>query len=720
MENDGTIESQLFPILLLLSRIQPVAKCNDSSIEISKQYHSTLLRCLGSKDSSIRDAAARSLAVMCCRTTSGIMISKLCVMVNDVLKRSGRLDYNLVDGCLLALERLLPAYNVENFSRISHIIDQNSEMSSLLHHIVRDPHCPPTCRATAIRIVQDRDEIFISLYERLIAEGPANVDNGYTYFQAQIAEALCNFYEDTLWNAAFGERQLSDSLRGLKCLFLSDEIDIRIASIKSFKKGLPGKLEKLNYIQRTSSDSRVSYEVVVESLGAMLIDCVSAESSRSSILGAHPPSLRRLSRCFLDVIDVCSPSSFGNILPPKNDLLWTTSCEIVKDLKGQGRSEPDGSTSLAANVVEMMAVHFLVAHHKNRNISPDRVEGMISIIEELNHPLSSWRARYSAATTLERCHPIWSKAKTDTNFISLHHRSLVCILKMLQDSDPDVRRAAVRAATKCSISMMDGFDTLVSSASSNARNSFLPDWTLKTFFPLVFNLSVDARASNAKTLKDLIEIVFDGCGGILDVIRTLQSELRHTSVLAKDNSSGYLEQLINNNSHRAIFEIEDPNPHLEHLLVSQLAARTVLDNASIVDSLLSSTRSPSKGVLNLFMLCNDVLDQLKNALNEGGMIHELSRFPSVFPPLHGLLCFVAALKCSRGGTDPMKWDDDQGSSVSSSVIIRQVMETAAFIVKQGKYVHPEIKTVLRVISDQVRSDDVAVDENTMTFLLRNK
>ena len=719
MESDGTIESQLFPILLLLSRIQPVAKCNDSSIEISNQYHNTLLRCLGSKDSSIRDVAARALAVMCCRTTTGIMITKLCVMVNGALRKSGRLDYNLVDGCLLALEKLVPSYNVENCSRNSHIIDQNSELSSLLHHIVRDPCCPPTCRATAIRIVKGRDKSFISLYERLIAEGPTNVDNGYTYFQAQIAEALCNFYRDNLLNVAFGEHQLLDSLRGLKCLFLSDEIDIRLASIKSFKKGLPGHIQKLNYVQQPSLDSRVSYEVVVESLGAMLIDCVSAESTRLSILGGHPPSLRRLSRCFLDVIDACSTSSFGNILLPKNDLLWTTSCEIVKGLKGRERSEPDGSTSLAANVVEMMAVHFLIAHNKNGIISPERVEGMISIIEELNHPLSSWRARYSAATALEWCHPIWSKAKADTNFISLHRRSLVCILILLQDSDPDVRRAAVRAATKYSIKIMDGSDTLVSSASSNARSSLLPEWTLKTFFPLVFNLSDDARAS--KTFNDLLAIVFDGSRGILDIIRTLQSEFRHSSVVAKGDSPCYVEQLINNNSHRAIFEIEDPNPHLERLLVSQLAARTVLDNAVIVDSLLSSTTGPSTDILDLFILCNDVLDQLKNTLNEGGMIHDLSRFPSLFPSLHGLLCFVAALTCSRGGADPKKWDDDQGSSSSSpSVIIRQVMESAAFIVKQGKYVHPEIKTVLRVISGQEQSDEALVDQNAMTFLIRNK
>mmetsp|Transcript_27746 Transcript_27746/g.66938 ORF Transcript_27746/g.66938 Transcript_27746/m.66938 type:complete len:2336 (-) Transcript_27746:142-7149(-) len=715
MENDGTVESQLFPILLLLSRIQPVAKCNDSSIEISNQYHSALLRCLGSKDSSIRDVAARSVAVMCCGTTTGIMVTKLGVMLKDVLRRSRRRDYNLVDGCLLALEKLVSSNNVENFSLSSHITDQNSEMNSMLRHIVRDPYCPPTCRATAIRIIQGGDEILLPLYESLIDEGPTNVDNGYTILQAQIGEALCAFYEKNLWNLASGKRQLSESLRSLQCLFSSNEIDIRLASIKAFKKGLPEKLRKLKYIQQSSSDSNVCCEEVVEALGAMLIDCVSVESNRSCMLGGHPSSLRRLSRCFLDVIEACSQSSFGDILLAKNDLLWTTSCDIVNDFGGPERTEPDGSTSLAANGVEMMAVHFLIAHHKdNGNVFPDRVERMISIIEHLNDPLSSCRSRYSSATALEQCHPIWSKTKNDTNFSSLHHRALLCILKMLQDSDPDVRSAAVRAATKYSITMMDGSEILSSSAPSNVAGSLLPEWTLKTFFPLVFNLSDNSTAP--KTLKDIVQIVLDGSKGILDVIRTLQFELRPSSIV-KDDNPGYLEQLINKNSNRAIFEIEDPNPNLERLLVSQLAARTVLNNTSNVDSLLSSTTSLSTDVLDLFILCNDVLDQLKNSLNEGGMIHDISRFPSVFPSLHGLLCFVATLACSRGGTDTKKWDadGDQGSS-SSSVVLSQVVESATYVVKHGKYVHPEIITALRVVSGQEQLDSM---RDTITFLLRN-
>jgi hypothetical protein len=40
--------------------------------------------------------------------------------------------------------------------------------------------------------------------------------------------------------------------------------------------------------------------------------------------------------------------------------------------------------------------------------------------------------------------------------------------------------------------------------------------------------------------------------------------------------------------------------------------------------------------------CDAVLNQLLETQNHGGMVHEVSRYPTIFPSLHSILCASAA------------------------------------------------------------------------------
>lgn len=734
MENDGSVESQLFPILLLLSRVQPVEKCNDSSIEISSQYHSTLLRCLGSKDSSIREVAARSVAVLCSSDSKERMITELDFMLKAAGVTSVASDhhYNQIDGCLIALEELSPSNSGGGCPGVS--CDDESEqrlrLMSSLRFIIESPRFPPSCRATSIRILSGWERHYGTknrqFLQDLITHPSNEFENGHTILQSQLGYTLCHAHENLLWKAS-DEHQLVEALESLHGLFSSDAIDVRLSSIKAFKKGLPEKLHRFMTTRgqmavNVSSDQSVSCEEVCGKLAAMLIDCLCVESNRRCRLGAHPPTLRRMSRCFLDVVDTCSESALREYLMPQNGLLWTISNQIAKAFGGLERSEPDTSTSLAANAAEMMALHIFIEDLNGRGMVPtEHIERMLTIVEKLNVPLSSWHSRYSAATALGRCHSIWSEPSDDRSSASLHHRALVNILQMLQDSDPDVQRAAVQAAMKYINTTMVGGPSGKSSLSlpsapPNGALSFLPEWTLKRFFPLVFNLS-DVRTIS-RTLDDLVAAVFYSCKDILDVIRTLQLELNDSSsvsICVKASAQANVDrlgQLMNTNSTcRAIFEIEDPNPNFERLLLAQLAARAILDRKAALDGSLSASISSSSTICHdLLLLCSKTLDLLKGQLNVGGMAHEISRFPSVFPSLHGLLCFTAALFFCRSA-----FSDTEGNTVysSSSAIISQIIESATVILRDGLYVHPEIITTLRCIAGQEPFNT----GQKMTFLL---
>jgi hypothetical protein len=245
------------------------------------------------------------------------------------------------------------------------------------------------------------------------------------------------------------------------------------------------------------------------------------------------------------------------------------------------------------------------------------------------------------------------------------------ILSMLQDSDPDVRRAAVRAGAP--------FVHLLESS-----NSFfplqLPEIVLQNIYPQVY-MTVDRedeKRSDAAIVDSLFKTMLDNCSGLLDAMRRLDGELQHTREGPLSSSS-----LLNVTTTRKIFEDEDPNPYRERALANQLATRSLMNIPTWPPGCTAHDE--------LFALCSSCLDIIRVNMKIYGMAHEMTRFPTIFPALHGLISGVT-VAIFLGA------NDESGSRASAKQLVD--MTTGS----QSSYVHPDILAALQNLAHaEVRS-----------------
>merc|ERR1712157_399922 len=91
---------------------------------------------------------------------------------------------------------------------------------------------------------------------------------------------------------------------------------------------------------------------------------------------------------------------------------------------------------------------------------------------------------------------------------TLRRKIMITVLGMLQDSDPDVRTVAVKAATKLySMSNKQAF-------SSPIHVLLLPEWILERTFPLTFAANTSGKCEIeqvASTMASLQAIILDNC-----------------------------------------------------------------------------------------------------------------------------------------------------------------------------------------------------------------
>jgi hypothetical protein len=296
---------------------------------------------------------------------------------------------------------------------------------------------------------------------------------------------------------------------------------------------------------------------------------------------------------------------------------------------------------------------------------------------------------------------------------------------MLQDSDLDVRAVAVRAANKYC------FD----SQHYQQDQRSLPEFTLERTFPIVFAGEVenakDKRtaasppiSSASSAVESLLDIVLDCSGDVADVMGNIQNEFQSTSstdLCCDDQAGDWMKidtnnsRLVNANNARKIFEDENPNPYKEQLLLCQLAVQSLCQALTTVpSSLLKSTGSHRSRVRQIYNLSNVALEILKDELNNGGLIHDLTRCPLVFPSLYGILCATAILLIIVDSSKHQDMDDD----TTSKDIVETIKKNAKIIVNDGLYLHPQIVQVLNAIADDDACDDRRMDLRSLLFLLQ--
>ncbi|MGK3756264.1 MAG: hypothetical protein ACI8RD_008575 [Bacillariaceae sp.] len=685
MESKGNVKSEMFPILLLLSRVQPVI---DSSTAISEEFVPLLFRCLGSKDNGIRHAAARSLANLSSKNTSVVVLSDCKQFIERVSCHSMHHDWNRLDGMLLVMDSLdLSSSNNELF-----------DMKQNLIRIVKSSGFPPPCRSRALAILLS-SSTYIENGDNAVCRACEEISKcdrigsmlmiGGSLLYKTASEALCRMYQGNLWEPK-SKSALENSLSHLKNIFVSNIIDIRLYGVKCFKKGIYDNLDRIRMTENNAmdviEDATVvhSPDTILIGLAKMLLDCVADELNRDIVEntggGAHVPTLRRLSRCFLETIDAIPTPVLSSL--NCSELLWSVSNKIVDreeylfSKEGTGDAiESNGGTVLSSNAAEMMALAIVMGH--NNNYGPaesengtkdcyyyERIKVLLVVVDGLNDPVCSWRSRYSAALSLETCcHLVLSNnvdevVDDEENQRDILRRTiLIHILKMLQDSDPDVRTVAVRAATKFNRKRGQCVKDQNRMLSSSCHHLLLPEWTLERTFPSTFAPD-DARKAQQQysTTETLMGMILDHCRGIIDMIKNVQDEFRHTNQFCDDNDDG-LKLLVNVNTTRMIFEEEDPNPFQEKILLNQLAIRSLLDLVLVTTPGQQQQQQfnfllPTNLIHDVLMMCDSVLNLLLESQNNGGgMVHEITRFPTIFPSLHSILCASIASVYLMGGVE---------------------------------------------------------------------
>jgi hypothetical protein len=621
----GAANSQIFPILLLLSRIQPISKSGEMAASQAESFVPIILDCLKSRHHAIRAAGARALANLCPEET------KLSHQCSTLLRENLALsviDWNMVDGILLSFEALAIAFPL--FSQESRDIQSN-----LLRIVAPDTSVlpPPSCMTTAIKtlakIVGNEKSLentsalsssVVGECKRIFSHGGFAGLVGGSELYATVTTVFVRFFQPNIWTPK-DQTGFQNALREMMGLFTSSIFDVRLAAAKAFKKGIYHNIDELLACdERTQRSDSPSPRWILSSVAKTLLLSLHVEISRKEAFGSHAPTVRRLSRCWLEcyygytaLTDDGNDESMSSFLSALEiDLLWSSAHLIVQNdsVLGDVLEDCNGETFSSSNAVEMMAI-VIADKSPSMDIADfcDSLRTFAHVIKRLNDPQASWRSRHSAALAVEKSAILRLPTSELETIIELRDELVREVLGMLQDFDPDVRATAARAACQ-----------LESSSALSA--SQLPEQILQDIYFKVYNVS----GSNDKrsAIRQLEKSLFDNCDSLLEVMIGFEEESRLSSGPSLSDPG-----LLNVTSSRKIFEEEEPNPYNERLLANQLAIRSLLEVQGY-----SKTDSDTRE--ELFRTCSMCLDVLSRNTNVG-MAHEMTRFPLIFPLLHGAI-----------------------------------------------------------------------------------
>jgi hypothetical protein len=190
-------------------------------------------------------------------------------------------------------------------------------------------------------------------------------------------------------------------------------------------------------------------------------------------------------------------------------------------------------------------------------------------------------------------------------------------LGMLQDLDPDVRATATRA-------LYEMGNSTVTATPSQLPQVMLEDACVKVYS------SAAMEGDPKNTVAHLQATLVQNCSGVVEAMESFEGE----SSTSSGATSSYVD-LLNVTSSRKIFEQEDPNPNNEKVLTTQL----------VIQSLLHLSKNMAAGEMifqdEIFRLCSSCMEMLDRIVTFGDVARDPTRFPFIFPALHGLLQTVA-------------------------------------------------------------------------------
>jgi hypothetical protein len=691
---DKAVDSQSFPVLLLLSRVQSSAHSESKVDEQTKSLIPLVIESLNHRHHSIRSAAACALANLCTGAGSSSAAALLEKFFTTISAKSAR-TYNEAHGTLLAIKYLTISSSA---ARQILLTSKNSLMMLLAIAAWESPmpSNPPCCMETAITTLfscvddlgaADQTQLVAVCWNIIARLGDLDTI-GSAKLGAATGAGLCRLALRALWKTSADDNSFNTRLDEVSALLTSDYVDVRLAAVKTFKKCIYQNIDHLLADEQSQQLKSHAFAAI----GKMLLDALHKELRRDASpcvsLGTHPPTVRRLARCFLECSTALDRVAVdgGNIVeflaPETRGLLWEVSTLIIqRETTGEGKVlEVNGETPLSSSAAEIMSIDIATAAHtpggstgyKTESQKQNCIGEFVQLVQRLNNPQLSWRSRYSAAIAIESSQLLspTTSVVQDEDLAEARSTLISEVLRMLQDGDPDVRKAASRVASRLTTTSSSSNDPILSA-------SALPQLVLESVYA-----PVHLAAKNA-TSGFLLTSILENCNGIGEKITFLQDEMSHS--LAGSTSS-----LLNVATSRKIFEDEDPNPFEERILGNQLAVQVLLNMPSC-----SSSSSVEEGAVQqeLLGLCLACLELLQKNLKRNEMVHELTRFPTIFPTLHSLI--LASCVVIYSG-----WMDGRGVQTAA----RTFVDTAK---RNGSLTqpHPEILHVLELLSDLQKGDE---------------
>jgi Putative death-receptor fusion protein (DUF2428) len=655
----------ILPILVLLYRVQPVAESGQDAVTHINPFIPVVILCLDHSHMAVRHGAALALANMVSKeANSQASVHNLLDLCERAIDQRPQKDWNQLHGTLLVMKELLNS----SVGATSLMIERGfaSELLKLVDVTSGLARIPPSCMAVVLQILEglinaslSEDMILDACLEaiRWLAFGHIRlVDSiGLSDLSAAASSIACRL----ALKASLIPEKTSSRLRQLFSLLTCNEADVRVTATKTLKKLINGHLEKEG----------------LDSLAETLVDALESEVHRDERLddpvGAHPPTLRRLSRCILRVLH----AQEGIMEPPKKGIvdgrLWALGLALL-DAEVIFAEEPDlGATPLLGNAAELMA--FAIKAERSADSRQEMTKTLLKVLVRLSNPALSWTLRHSAAVALG------SIESVDTSEHGVVARRVS--LNLLQDADVDVQFSASRACM-----------------------SWLPSLSKCCVPELVLEHAYLKGDETISSVRDLIDPLIETSRLLEQKIKLFSAEIKATA--ESDHGS---DVLLNVSTERKIFEEEDPNPFLERALAVQLAVAAMMARTSRIEKHDHATNTHTDQLMEmgqriLALLSQQYVDASTghSSWTDHSIIHELTRSSSIFPDLHSLLLAVACMLC-LGAADIVETDTQRSLR---DMALDMVMNNS----RTGNLMNPCIRQVFSTLSRKENDSPISRKE----------
>ena len=571
-----TLHQALYPLLLLLSRLQGAkySTVDSGANTMLKLFIDPVIKCLGHVHYKVRIMASRVLSILCegdseesCGESSIRVLIRKCLNIISFRPDQTLIhcNHNLDHGGLLAIKVLLTTSSnpVRYFK--GHLLQAITYYATCCE---KRWTSPPPCITVALEAwfhvsnfnktpaeitAVDHDSLQDVAYgivhhiEALENLGGGKNLVGLADLAAMVTRIVCKISTGIIFNTATKSSQRVEHIARMRHLFESVSYDVQLHAVKSFKKNICQTVDEL--VNETAVDTEERRNILQSVCAMMLGSMVTVIKTQS--IGAHPPTIRRISRCALELVYAyrflaisnamsvsqlsgCSSSSFWDILLQMR-VIGGGMVEVSTLCSENAHSE----NILAGNTLELMAL--LLAEQLASTTSGDiinKIALFVHCIHSSTDPLSFWRVRYSAAVAIWECGFLsWDASDNNEENTQLNSHRLhlqLQVLKLLQDSDTDVRHAAGRAIMK-----RENHPTVALVTMEVAYSNICQHISISKLFPILINQLVQ------------------GCHGVEDQVILSKYEFSFSTNAPLPSS------ILNLSMKRKIFEEEDSNTFKE-------------------------------------------------------------------------------------------------------------------------------------------------------------